>query len=188
MESMAGTLSSCSTYRTMPRRRRSRRFWIDREMDTAVQGRCRSLPPRIQERLGSRGSALGRQSEKMGNVSRDGLGLQVTSGCSRMRVGVRVRPAFREEMLSWPGRSGGYEPAVTVPNDRSNAILGRGETLGQSQYSDKEVSEDQPKRDSERLTSAPSHVELRAFNGRRRRFAFDYAFGPACEQTEIYER
>ncbi|CAM9695752.1 unnamed protein product, partial [Sphacelaria rigidula] len=44
----------------------------------------------------------------------------------RIRVGVRIRPAFGHEIKSAAGRSGGYRPAVFLAGEISDARRERG--------------------------------------------------------------
>lgn len=107
-----------------------------------------------------------------------------------MRVGVRVRPAFRHEVLLGEGRrSGGYRPAVTVSNEISRARVRKCTANGgENQAQVEEVPEEKLERESDTLAVRQSYLELRMPNGRRRRFLFDYAFDAACGQREVYQR
>lgn len=184
MASPADTYSSCSSQRGA-----SRKSWNGRERDV-LHSRCRSLPPRrtcgrdttssgYRSVGGSAGSGRSEAEEELRPTGQQEELSRVTRDCSRMRVGVRIRPAFQSEVLPFKKRSGGYQYrcCVSVSQRRKTSI--RSNTGMDVGCQGAECTED------ERSTAC---VELRMPNGRQRSFAFDYAFDATCQQREIYER
>lgn len=92
-----------------------------------------------------------------------------SSGSGRMRVGVRVRPVFRNEAQFWSGRSGGYRPAVCARGERFRKTAGQQTCEGNS-------------------GGALRCVDLRMLDGREGSFVFDRAFDAGCGQREVYDR
>lgn len=176
----------------------SRRSWNGRERD-ALHSRCRSLPPRrtrrwetssgYRSRSGS-GSSGGRIAgeDQLRRTGQQGDFNRVTRDCSRMRVGVRVRPAFQSE-VPFNKRSGGYKyrSCVSVSQRKISVRSYTGAGVGRE-------SAECPRDESSKVarnkhnSSRQDCVELRMPNGRQRSFAFDYAFDATCHQREIYER
>ncbi|CAM9421115.1 unnamed protein product, partial [Discosporangium mesarthrocarpum] len=113
----------------------------------------------------------------------DGGALDFMATCQeRVKVGLRVRPAFRDEVercVHGPLR--GYVPVIEVHHDgiggdtssgkdgRAYRGAGRGQGRGGG---------------GETL----AEVELCLSDGRRRTFGFDLAFRASCGQEEVYER
>lgn len=208
MSSSAGRVWSDNTERvntergSEPRHGGNWRRWSRKypEMDTAIHGPRttrtvrRSLPPQERERLWSRGgSSCGQSSGApiLGGQSDLLSGRSNNDGSSRMRVGVRVRPAFLHEVLHCKRtrRSGGYHPALTVCKKRSNGLHSGGvdEDFQEVDINNEESSEREGEM-SARSTTCPKMVMLRMMNGRQRCFAFDEAFDAGCPQQDVYQR
>lgn len=102
MASPADTRSSCSNQRGVPRR-----SWNARERDSWKCRRRSSSVPRSSgqhEHRTTRSTSIERHEEP----------IRASGSFSRMRVGVRVRPAFQVEVQRHPQARGGYRPAVVV--------------------------------------------------------------------------
>lgn len=176
------TLSACSTGSRLSEGRGSGRCSVDR--DTRRTGaanttrrrrsRCRSLP-------------AAHSDSYQGNHSREYHPAQYASrtssdGSSRMRVGVRVRPPFRHEVVT-KTRSGGYRSAVTVVKSSDEIRQRCVKPNGLQQSTGSAYSAGEVRRETE-----VSMVKLTTPDGRQRSFPYDHVFGPGCGQEEIYER
>lgn len=194
MTSPADTYSSCSSQRGT-----SRKSWNGRERHV-LHARCRSLPPRRRPRRdetssgyrsngGSASSGRSTAEEDLRLTEQHEELTRVTRDCSRMRVGVRIRPAFQSEVLPFKQRSGGYKYRCCVSISQRKIPM-RSNTGGGMGYQGVGCPEDERSTVSEDIynPSRQTGVELRMPNGRQRSFAFDYAFDATCHQREIYER
>lgn len=101
MASPADTLSSCSNQRGVPRR-----SWNGRERDS---WKCRRRSSSVPRSIGQHESITRSRS-----IERHEEPTRTSGSCSRMRVGVRVRPAFEIEVQRHPEARGGYSSAVVV--------------------------------------------------------------------------
>lgn len=103
MASPAGTFSSCSNQRGVPRR-----SWNGRERDSWKSRRRSSSVPSSTRHNDEHGTTRWR------GIKQHDEPTQASGSCSRMRVGVRVRPAFQVEVQRHPEARGGYRSAVVV--------------------------------------------------------------------------
>lgn len=180
MASPVGTLSSCSTQRD---------HWNGGDRDDLRSG-CRSITPtRHTRRASSRSTCQSggstdcsrRAAEDAESIRHHEKPTRNTEGLSRIRVGVRVRPAFSSEVLS------GYRPAVTVSNV-TTAVQRACEDRKYLREEGNGSIENGFEHEATGTSLKQACVELKMSNWRRRRFSFDYAFDAACQQDEIYQR
>lgn len=164
--------------------------YIDHHRSSRRYRTITSLPPEDHTDASSRGGSS--------SCSQSSLARRVFSRserCSvrsigdfgnRMRVGVRVRPAFRREMQLCAGRLGEYWPVVTVANGSEGS--GKQESTGEGNGDLENCTVRCGGRGGGEAYTKRPRVNLHTLNGRHRGFAFDYAFDPACGQQEIYRR
>ena len=104
---------------------------------------------------------------------KQGLHLQkeVLDKTARVKVGIRCRPAFEDEVESNDGED--FEPIVAL-TDRSSRINNGSSSSSSSSSADK--------------ADTLSLVSLTLISGKRRDFHFDYAFDASCGQDVVYDR